>query len=82
MQGHRAKEQRFCIWLCMDTAPFIPQFLSGKLAVLDVGGLTTSLNSKQGLCQSTLRLYDKGASLGTAAPHRHLRVIAPEADIG
>lgn len=38
MQGHRAKEQRFCTWLCMDTALFTPQFLFEKLAILDVGG--------------------------------------------
>lgn len=37
--GHGAKEQRSCLRLCMGTAPFTPQFLFGKLAILDVGGV-------------------------------------------
>lgn len=36
--GHREKEQRFCLWLCMDSAPFTAQLLFGKLAILDVWG--------------------------------------------
>lgn len=51
--GHGAKEQRSCLRLCMGTAPFTPQFLFGKLAILDVGGLTTTSLNKAGALSIT-----------------------------